>query len=80
MSKAIMGARVPPMFEVGESYSINWLDGGQDSHSVFDVASWEAPLLKVQQGGRVTIFNTASSAFVAARPYRPGSGYNLDAV
>lgn len=77
MTKPILGARVAPMFEVGQDYRIHWLDGGNDTYSTFKVEAWEAPLLKVSQGEDVTIFNTASSTFLKASPARP---YNLDYV
>lgn len=72
----IVGARIPPMFEVGARYRINWLEGGQDTSSSFTVVAWEAPLLKVRQGDDAeTVFNTSSSAFLKASP---APAYNLD--
>lgn len=80
MSRGVIGARIPPMFETGEDYRINWLEGGEVSFSTFTVVAWEAPLLKVKQGDdQETIFNTASSAFLSAKPGKAEqSGYSLD--
>lgn len=68
MPKSVMGARVPPMFEVGQRYTIHWMAPDGHTTSGFTVAAWEAPLLKVMQGERETIFNTASASFIMAEP------------
>lgn len=77
MSRSIIGARIPPMFEIGQDYRINWMEGGEESYSTFTVVSWEAPLLKVSQGEQETIFNTSASTFLKASPAKP---YTLDYV
>lgn len=71
MSKTILGARVPPMFEVGETYRLEWTEGSDHAYQSGEVVAWEAPLLKVRLQSGERIINTASANFVSASPAKP---------
>lgn len=71
MSKTLMGARVPPMFEVGATYRLEWTEGSDHTYQSGEVISWEAPLLKVKLQSGERIINTASSTFIAATEAKP---------
>ncbi|WP_292229490.1 hypothetical protein [Brevundimonas sp.] len=63
---AIMGSRIPPMFEVGETYQLEWAEGGDHTYQSAKVIAWEAPLLKVELQSGERIINTASALFIGA--------------
>lgn len=60
------------MFEIGKKYSFERIVDGQTSYSCYEVAEWQAPLLKlVTNDGGSLILNTSSQTFVQAKPYEP---------
>lgn len=71
MSKTILGTRIPPMFEVGETYRLEWTEGRDHSYQSGEVIAWESPLLKVRLQSGDRIINTASANFVSASPVKP---------
>lgn len=54
------------MFEVGKSYSFEWMDGHDHVYQSGEVLAWEAPLAKVKLQSEERIINTASSQFLGA--------------
>lgn len=75
MSRGIIGVRIPPMFEVGETYRLEWTEGKDHHYQSGEVLAWAAPLLKVKLQSGEKIINTSSSTFVSAAPAKP---YSLD--
>lgn len=54
------------MFEVGETYRLEWTEGSDHHYQSGEVLAWEAPLLKVKIQNEERIINTASSLFIGA--------------
>lgn len=54
------------MFEVGRTYRITTGVGEAEGYCSYTVVAYEAPLLKVEGAGIVTVFNTHAPSFVSA--------------
>ncbi len=54
------------MFEVGKTYRITTGTGDAEGYSSYTVLDYDAPLLKVEGGAGISIFNTHSPSFVSA--------------
>jgi hypothetical protein len=56
------------MFEVGRQYRITTDDGVEQSYYSATVLDVDLPLVKLDRAGNYEILNTATRAFVSAKP------------
>lgn len=65
------------MFEIGKMYRITTRIEDTESWSHYTVLEYNPPLLKVQGGDGITIFNTSSPGFVSA-DLRPPARFDIN--